>query len=385
VTFSAGIARWVGDANETMRRADEALYRAKGAGRNQWMWATEGPSSRRQPGEYVQPYLDDAVQGRRNPAIRYALNLLDNRVPREHIIVGLLATAQREVGERWQRNELTAADEHLATGVASAALDALAGETNPRPRHGLTVVACAEGDWHSLAAQMFGESLRSLGLGVLVLGASTPADAVGEFLTRSGGDSLAVSCSLPIFFPGAVRLLDAAHRRGIPVIVGGRAFGEDPRRAMNLGADGWALGADDAAVILAGWRSEAPPVNRAPMPLDPVALRLFAAADGLGGGALDGLAARFPSMADYDDRQLARTREDLVFIVQFLAAALLSADDRVFAEFLTWLQDLLGSRRVPPQALPAGLDALRPLVMAVDPGAVRLLDTGRRKFPDSSA
>ena len=43
---------------------------------------------------------------------------------------------------------------------------------------------------------------------------------------------------------------------------------------------------------------------------------------------------------------------------------------------------LLGSRGVPPDALPAGLDALRPLVMAVDPVAMRLLDTGRRQLLD---
>jgi diguanylate cyclase (GGDEF)-like protein len=381
VTFSAGIARSVGAADETMSLADEALYRAKAAGRDQWAWARGRlPASEREPHEFVVPYLDDAVRGRRRPAIRIALDLLDNRVPREQIVVDLLGVAQREVGRRWHRNELTAADEHLATGVAAAALDALASETRPTERGGLTVVTCAEGDWHSLAAQMLGETLREHGVGVTVLGASTPAEVVAEFLARSGGDSLAISCSLPIFLPGAVRLVDAAHRQGIPVIVGGRAFGSDPNRAARCGADGWAMTAKEAVAILDGWRATPPPITREPTPLDAAAVRLAAQADALGGAALDGLTARFPPMAGYDERQLAHTREDLVFIVQFLAAAVLAADQTIFSEFLEWLQELLLHRNVPPHALISGLDALRPVVEVVDERAALLLDAGRQEL-----
>ena len=383
VTFSAGIGLSAGDPDETVSLADQALYQAKEAGRDQWIWATgRRPTSYQPLREYVQSYLGDAVVGDRRAAVRLTLDLLDQRVSREQIVVDLLAAAQREVGERWYCNELTAANEHLASGVTAAALDTLMGETSQPPGGSLTVVTCAEGDFHSLAAQMFGELLREHGVGVTVLGASTPAEVVAEFLVRSGADSLAISCSVPIFFPGAVRLVDAAHRQGIPVIAGGPAFGHGPRRAERLGADAWALTAADAAAILLGWRSEPPSVNRDPTPVDPVALRLTAQAEALGGAAFDGLAARFPSMAGYDERRMARTREDLVFIVQFLAATLLAADQAIFGDFLYWLQNLLVQRGVPPQALIAGLEALRPVIEAVDTGAALLLDLGRQELLD---
>ena len=292
----------------------------------------------------------------------------------------LLAAAQRDVGERWYRNEITPADEHLASGVTAAALDTLMGETSQSARDTHSVVTCAEGDFHSLAAQMFGESLREHGISVTVLGASTPADVVAEFLVRSGADSLAISCSIPIFFPGTVRVIDAAHRQGIPVIVGGRAFGNSPSRAERLGADAWALTAADATAILLAWKSEPPSVGRDPTPVDPVGLRLTAQADVLGGAAFDGFAARFPPMTDYDESQVAHTREDLVFIVRFLAAALLAADHAIFSDFLDWRQNLLVSRGVPPQALNARLEALRPAVEVVDTGAACLLDLGRQQL-----
>jgi methanogenic corrinoid protein MtbC1 len=383
VTFSAGIAVSAGDPDETVSLADQALYRAKEAGRDQWIWATaRRPVSHRPPRDYLQTYLNNAVAGNRRAAVRLALDLLDQRVPREQIVVDLLAAAQRDVGERWYRNEITPADEHLASGVTAAALDMLISETSPSARATHTVVTCAEGDFHSLAAQMFGESLREHGVGVTVLGASTPADVVAEFLVRSGADSLAISCSMPIFFPGTVRVIDAAHRHGIPVIVGGRAFGDNPSRAARLGADAWALTAGDAAAILLAWKSDPPAIGPGPTPVDPVGLRLTAQADVLGGAAFDGFAARFPAAADYDARQLALTRKDLVFIVRSLSATMLAADHAIFSDFLDWRYNLFVPRGVPPQALNAGLDALRPEVEAVDTRAAQLLDLVRQEFRD---
>ena len=71
-----------------------------------------------------------------------------------------------------------------------------------------------------------------------------------------------------------------------------------------------------------------------------------------------------------------------MFIVQFLAATLLAADQAIFGSFLNWLQNLLVQRGVPPQALISGLEALRPVVAAVDTGAALLLDLGRQELLD---
>lgn len=58
---------------------------------------------------------------------------------------------------------------------------------------------------------------------------------------------------------------------------------------------------------------------------------------------------------NYSIRQPDRTREDFDFIIRFLAAAELVKDQSVFLEFLTWLEEVLTSRRVPKAALVAGL------------------------------
>jgi hypothetical protein len=113
-----------------------------------------------------------------------------------------------------------------------------------------------------------------------------------------------------------------------------------------------------------------------------VGSRLTEEAHALALSALPALAATFPAMAGYDQRQLDRTLEDLGYIVRFLSAATMVDDPTVFTEFLAWLQDLLAHRAVPSLALVAGLEALRPLVEDIGPEAAVLLDVGRRMLVD---
>ena len=380
-TFSAGIALMELDVAEVMARADEALYRAKASGRDRWLWAQAArPNSAYRPSQMFDAYLGHALRGDKAAGVRLTLDLLDHHVPYDQIIADLLAAAQREIGERWQRNEITAVDEHLASGVAAAALDALANETSSTDARGLTVVTCAQGDWHSLAAQMFGETLRVQGFGVRVLGASTPVEAVADFLNRSSCDAFAVSCSIPIYFPGVVRLIALAHARGIPVMVGGRAFGVDARRALNLGADAWALSAHDAAPILTAWQAAPPPINPEPQPLDAEAALLFGCAEELGSSVLQSLVRLYSAISNSSEALITSAREDLVYIVQFIAAALAADDDTVFLEFILWLKQLLGLRGVPASALTAGLDVLRREIGRLSQRAERLLEVGRESL-----
>lgn len=382
ITFSAGVARAAGTPDMTLQMADAALYEAKEAGRDRWVWSQtdELPfvSSDAQSDASVDGYVTDAVNGERRSAILTTLNMVDSGVPQNRVIVELLAAGQREVGERWQRNELTVADEHVATGVSIAALDALVFEFEAPAGDGHTVVVCAEGDWHSLAAQMFGESLRSLGVGVTILGASTPAPHVAESLTRSGADSLAISCSLPTFFPGVIKLIDIAHAQGLPVIVGGRAFGTDGTRAARIGADAWAQTPEEADIILKQWRIEGAPNQSTAASLDVSALHMMDHAAEIADATFAGLVAQFPQMADDDSDRMARVHEDLTFNVQFLAAAVLTSDSTVFTEYLDWSRSLLAGRGEPATALTAGLSALRPVLEEDYPDSLAVFDAGRR-------
>jgi methanogenic corrinoid protein MtbC1 len=328
---------------------------------------------------HVDRFVDALARRDRKAAVRQALGLLEAGTPVQELVQGLLARSQVEVGRRWEANQWSVADEHAATAITDAVLGVLAWRMEAAEDQGHVVITCAEGEWHSLPARMAAEVLRLHGWQVTFLGASTPADHLRRFLAEVGGVGVVVSCSVPIFLGGAQRSVQAAQSEGLPVLVGGRGFGPDDLRARQLGADGWAPDPVAAAHLLGSWRRQPPAVGKRPAGMrDTERLELEAARPELVEAAMSELFVRFPPLAGYSETQLARTREDLGYILQFVEAAMLTNDPRIFLdEFLPWLTRVLTSRGLPAGVVAIGLEALG-VVLNAFPHSQELITQGRQ-------
>jgi len=326
--------------------------------------------------DHVAWYTETAVAGDANEAVDYTLRLLDDGMPAGRIIDGVLAPAQREIGDRWQKGLLTAADEHVASSVTESTLYALSNASPERELLGSVVVASAEGDWHSIAGHMVSEQLRDCGVSSVFLGASTPADDVGRFLREHQTDALVVSCALTLFILGVSRLAEAGHAAGVPVIVGGRAFVGRPEVALRIGADAYAPDVTTALEVLARWRVEPPVIGTDLITRSSASSLLDGDSIKYAWRAMDELRSRFPTALHYSPRQLDRTAEDLRYILRFAAASLYADDSTVFTEFLSWLVEFLDLRSVPKNAVVAGLEALQTIPEIQDAGVVSLLAEG---------
>lgn len=295
------------------------------------------------------------------------------------VVRDLLAPAQRQVGERWHAGRWTVAQEHAATAIIDDLLG-LAAAAVPRGDRGRVALICAEGEWHVTPARMAALCWRDAGWDVTFLGGSTPPEHLRASLELRPPEVIALSCTIPLALPGAARVAAALRDLRIPVLAGGRAFGPDGRRADALGLHGWAATPDEASAIMTGWldRVTEPP---APFVSDGEELSLEVRLPELVAAAERRLQERFPPMRAYDARQLARTREDLTFILRFVGVSLTVADPRVFEEFLTWLGELLEARGVPPAALVGSLACLRDEVADL-PGTRSLLTFGMRSLEE---
>jgi hypothetical protein len=199
---------------------------------------------------------------------------------------------------------------------------------------------------------------------------------VGGFIGRHAPEALAVSCSLPLHLSGVARLCSVAHLHQVPVIAGGRAFAGRATRARVLGVDAFAADADQATATLEAWRSNPPRTPTTDVVLRPDATELDLRAEQIGVAALAGLEDRFPPMSGFDAHQMARTKEDLVYIVRFVAAATLVEDPDLFTVFLDWLVELLEARGIPALAVAASLEALRPLIQLTSTAGGELVGEG---------
>ncbi|MFC8616416.1 B12-binding domain-containing protein [Micromonospora purpureochromogenes] len=309
------------------------------------------PTTQADPAQAYHEFLEALEEADEYGAIDVAVRLLDAGVPAERVLLDLVAPAQSEVGERWARNEWSVAQEHAATHISERVVAAVAAHVNPRPTRGRVVVACMDGEWHALPPRLVAEVLRLRGWQVTFLGASVPAAHLVSYLHRHDAHAVALACALPMRLPYAHRMIEACRRSDVPVVVGGRGFGDDGRWARTLGV-AWAPDAPSAADLVADERALRR-VRPAELPhlADDEYASLVKRRGELIDSALADLRERVPSVRDYTPAQLDSTISDLGYIVDFLAAALYVDDSSLFTDFVGWLVEILTSRGVPAAAV----------------------------------
>jgi methanogenic corrinoid protein MtbC1 len=312
-------------------------------------------------------------------AIDVVMELLESGAVPTQIIREVLGPAQVRVGELWEQGKWSVADEHAATAVTETALAALSAATTRRTaaqRH--VVVACAEGEWHTLPARMAASAVAASGdVRVTMLEPSLPAEQLGRRLAAGDVDLLALSCTLPTNLIGAARSIAAAHATGVPVIAGGRAFGPTPRRAEAIGADTWAADASD----LLGPVPDLTGISTA-VPLE--ALLLDGVSDSTVALAYDRMIGAFPRLEAMTPFQQARTREDLRWMARFTAATVLTADATILDEFLSWLGRLLAGK-VPVPVLATSAHLVADVVEPQAPVAAQLLHEAAARFEEDTS
>ena len=183
-------------------------------------------------------------------------DLLGQGMPFELVLFDVLAPVQVALGERWQVGDYLISEEHIATNSIETVVALLAGSFE-QPDDGMEViVSCVEGEQHSLPGRMLAAHLLSEGFRTIHLGATMPADDLQQFLIETKPDVAVLTCTMSCHLTGARASINAAHNAGVPVLVGGHAFGADDSRPTRLGADAWAARLRDVATLLHGWQPD---------------------------------------------------------------------------------------------------------------------------------
>ena len=304
----------------------------------------------------------------------------------EVVLLDVVGAVQQRVGREWAANRISVAQEHAITAINDRAVTAL---SINRPRteavHGRVTVACVDGEWHALPARLLAEVLALRGFAVDYLGAQVPAPHLITYLHRTSPDVVALSSSIATRLPVAHATMTACQATGVPVMVGGAAFGVDGVYARRFGANAWAADARSAADMLLSQTIQAPsaphqPVDDLPHLADQEYTLVTRSARDLVRSVYRGLEERVPAMASYSDEQRQHTAEDLAHIVEYLATALYVDDDSLFRDFLSWTGEVLNARGVPAQVLEPALDLLS-VQLRDFPRAQRMLAAPDRSLP----
>lgn len=131
----------------------------------------------------------------------------------EQILTPLLET----IGDRWERGEITVAQEHFVSETVRSRLGHLLADAGGGVR-GVAVLACAPGEQHELGLMMLAIALRRDGWKIVYLGANTPLTDAVDLARRESAQVLGISAT-------TAPLTDVPEVDGVRVIVGGRATG----------------------------------------------------------------------------------------------------------------------------------------------------------------
>jgi methanogenic corrinoid protein MtbC1 len=197
-------------------------------------------------------YLAAIRAGSRRDALAVVDDAVREGMDARTLYLQVFQPAMHEIGRLWQENEITVADEHLATAITQLAMSRLYEElfgdrTDAGP---LLVAACAEDERHELGLRMVCDLLELDGWDTVFLGANVPVEDLVALVKARRPEVVALSASITPHLARvreAVQAIRAAMPDDAPVIaIGGRAFAGDAGLAERMGAD---LTAKDAVEV----------------------------------------------------------------------------------------------------------------------------------------
>lgn len=179
----------------------------------------------RRPDEASLALMGKAVAGDFVGAQEIVRRYLADGVPAHGIVSDLLLAAMSEIGARWERDELTIYQEHLATEIVVRLLAGLPAMIPTVPSIGRkALVSCAPEDHIQLAPMALTVYLELRGWQAVSLGQGLPADQIAAAVEALRPDAVFLSLAMVARLSGALETLERVSRltpRPV-VILGGR-------------------------------------------------------------------------------------------------------------------------------------------------------------------
>lgn len=155
--------------------------------------------------------------------------------PLTELIDDMVCPAMREIGELWFRNEISVAQEHLATRTVISALYKLRSVLRvPESRNESAVCSSMEGDLHDLPTLLAQLVLENEGWDVVNFGAATPLHCLADEVLRHAPRLVCITSTVMNDLDRLTRDYKDFRSRiaklAIPVLLGGRAFSDEHLR-----------------------------------------------------------------------------------------------------------------------------------------------------------
>jgi methanogenic corrinoid protein MtbC1 len=179
------------------------------------------------PDGRYQEYVDALVAGDRASCSAILDEELTRGLPIKSIYVDFVTPSLYEIGDRWERNELSVADEHLATSITEELLNQVFAAMVPAAPVGRSVIVAAfSPEMHRVGARIVADVFELKGWDSRFVGADTPSGQLRHALAEGTPDLVALSSTNPSITSTFVeRLGELRHAHpDLEVLLGGQAM-----------------------------------------------------------------------------------------------------------------------------------------------------------------
>lgn len=187
-------------------------------------------------------YLQAVRSGDRRAALNVALEALRSGISVSDVYADILQPVQYEIGRLWEENEITVAEEHMATAITQYVVGHLYSLLDiPERSRGNALVTGVRGELHQLGANMVADVLEADGWNVRFLGTQLPHSGILEAIEEHQPRLVGISATLLFNLPAVADLVADVRRVSGPdtfVMVGGAGFRTSPELWREMGADG---------------------------------------------------------------------------------------------------------------------------------------------------
>ena len=172
-------------------------------------------------------YFHSLLAGERSKCLEVVQSLLDHEVEIKTLYLELFQKSLYEVGELWERNQISVATEHLTTSITESAMGLMQPLLFARERVGKkAVVSCIANEFHQVGGKMVADIFEMHGWDGYFLGANTPLADLLKMLNETKPDILCFSLSIYSNLPNLITSIETIKIEfpGLQVLVGGQAF-----------------------------------------------------------------------------------------------------------------------------------------------------------------
>jgi methanogenic corrinoid protein MtbC1 len=213
----------------------------------------------------AEEFLRAVLTLREEEAARVVDAALSEGAPWRDLYLRVFAPTLQRVGERWEAGELSVATEHLITGIILRLLHRLSLNLPAAPEASApsALVACVEGEMHTLGGRMVADFLLAQGWRVWYLNGYLPQEHLLEAVRRHLPDSIVLCVSTDEqeqnLRATVERLVRWRGEQPLPLLVAGGRYFAAPREIAGVDVQGTDIEAvteamaEKVAAIRAAW------------------------------------------------------------------------------------------------------------------------------------